>query len=74
MVYEYFYLNSFMCKIHFGINNFNFVRADYIIFILFQADYLIFTSPEPKAPGELLVWEASVVRPSSVHTFKRLLL
>ena len=34
----------------------------------------IFSSPEPKAPGELLVWEASVVRPSSIHTFKRLLL
>ena len=28
--------------------------------------YLFFSSPEPKAPGELLVWEASVVRPSSV--------
>ena len=26
----------------------------------------VFRSPEPKAPGELLVWEASVVRPSSV--------
>ena len=24
-----------------------------------------FSSPEPKAPGELLVWEVSVVRPSS---------
>ena len=23
----------------------------------------IFSSPQPKAPGELLVWEASVVRP-----------
>ena len=27
----------------------------------------IFSSPEPKAPGELIVWEASVVRPSSVR-------
>ena len=34
----------------------------------------IFSSPEPKAQGELLVCEASFVRPSSVDTFKRLLL
>ena len=34
----------------------------------------IFSSPEPKAPGELIGWEGSVVRPSSVHNFKRLLL
>ena len=26
----------------------------------------IFSSPEPKAPGELIGWEASVIRPSSV--------
>ena len=25
--------------------------------------FFFFSSPEPKAPGELLVWEASVVRP-----------
>ena len=30
----------------------------------------VFSSPEPKAPGELIGWEASDVRPSSVHTFK----
>ena len=39
---------------------------------------LFFSSPEPKAPGELIGWEGSVVRlsvrPSSVHNFKRLLL
>ena len=37
----------------------------------------IFSSPEPKAPGELIGWEGSVVRrtsSSSVHNFKRLLL
>ena len=27
---------------------------------------MVFSSPEPKAPGELLVWEASVVRPSTL--------
>ena len=27
----------------------------------------IFSSPEPKAPGELIGWEGSVVRPSSVR-------
>ena len=35
------------------------------------------SSPEPKAPGELIGWEGSVVRrpsSSSVHNFKRLLL
>ena len=36
-----------------------------------------FSSPEPKAPGELIGWEGSVVRrpsvrPSSVHNFKQL--
>ena len=44
---------------------------------------MFFSSPEPKAPGELIGWEGSVVRrpsvrpsvrPSSVHNFKRLLL
>ena len=35
---------------------------------------LIFSSPEPKAPGELIGWEGSVVRRPSVHNFKRLLL
>ena len=37
----------------------------------------VFSSPEPKAPGELIGWEGSVVRrpsSSSVHNFKRLLL
>ena len=34
----------------------------------------VFSSPEPKAPGELIGWEGSVVHPSSVHNFKRLLL
>ena len=33
----------------------------------------IFSSPEPEAPGELIGWEASIVRPSSAHTFKRFL-
>ena len=28
---------------------------------------VIFSSPEPKAPGELMGWVASVVRPSSVR-------
>ena len=28
---------------------------------------MFFSSPEPKAPGELLGWEGSVVRPSSVR-------
>ena len=35
-----------------------------------------FSSPEPKAPGELIGWEGSVVRrpsSSSVHNYKRLL-
>ena len=27
---------------------------------------LIFSSPEPKAPGELIGWEGSVVRPSTI--------
>ena len=38
---------------------------------------IFFSSPEPKAPGELIGWEGSVVRrpsSSSVHNFKRLLL
>ena len=44
-----------------------------------QYSQYFFNSPEPKASGELIGWEASVfrpsvVRPSSVHTFKRLLL
>ena len=26
--------------------------------------YLVFSSPEPKTPGELIGWEGSVVRPS----------
>ena len=34
----------------------------------------IFSSPELKAPGELRGWEASLACPSSVHTFKQLLL
>ena len=36
-----------------------------------------FSSPEPKAPGELIGWEGSIVRrpsSSSVHNFKLLLL
>ena len=32
----------------------------------------IFSSPEPKAPGELIGWEGSVCPP--VHNYKRLLL
>ena len=45
-----------------------------------KSSILVFSSPEPKAPGELIGWEGSVVRrPSSVrrpsvHNFKRLLL
>ena len=34
---------------------------------------IVFSSPEPKAPGELIVKAGSVVRLSSVHNFKRLL-
>ena len=33
----------------------------------FCDDILIFSSPEPKAPGELIGWEGSVVRPSVVR-------
>ena len=39
--------------------------------------FFFFSLPEPKAPGELIGWEGSVVRrpsSSSVHNFKRLLL
>ena len=39
--------------------------------------FLLISSPEPKALGELIGWEGSVVRrpsSSSVHNFKRLLL
>ena len=28
---------------------------------------VFFSSPEPKAPGELIGWEGSVVRPSSIR-------
>ena len=50
------------------------VFSDQITYLI---KMLIFSSPEPKAPGELIGWENSVVsRPSSssVHNFKRLLL
>ena len=48
-------------------------------FIVSRVSFVhFFSSPEPKAPGELIGWEGSVVRrPSvrpSVHNFKRLLL
>ena len=32
-----------------------------------QTHFLVFSSPEPKAPGELIGWEGSVVRRPSVR-------
>ena len=31
--------------------------------------YCVFSSPEPKAPGELIGWEGFVVRPSTISNF-----
>ena len=38
--------------------------------VSYRHNFPVFSSPQPKAPGQLIGWEASVVRPSSVHTFK----
>ena len=57
---------TFYCKVEAAAFTGDFYKTDFVA--------AFFSSPEPKAPGGLIGWEASVVRPSSVHTFKRLLL
>ena len=66
---------------NFGLSDCNRVKSGLDgLCVMVCTELHFFSSPEPKAPGELIGWEGSVVRRpsvvrrSSVHNYKRLLL